>query len=99
MDDKQLLKQIKTQIIDKMDPVDWTLSESYVKTALNESLAGVSLLISLLLPTTYDFHTTSVSKSLSRNANVIFTPVEKLNSYPISSQPMQLLLQSQLKGM
>ena len=93
----QIVKELKSQVIDTMDPVDWTLAESYVKKALEESVSSVALLLSLLLPKGYDLHGNVSVNALSRNANIIFTPIEKLTSYPISSQSMQLLLQSQIK--
>lgn len=98
-DDSIMLKSLKNSIIEIMDPVDWTLAESYMNKALEESISGVALLVSLLLPSTYNLHSNVSYKSLSKNANILFTPVEKLTSYPISSQSMQLLLQSQLKGL
>lgn len=98
-EDSSKLRSLKSRVIDTMDPVDWTLAESYMNKALEESISGVALLMSLLLPSTYNLHSNVSYKSLSKNANILFTPVEKLTSYPISSQSMQLLLQSQLKGL
>lgn len=93
----QMLDSVKNQVIEMMDPVDWTLAESFVKKALDECISSVALLLGLLLPPTYDLHGNMMIKSLSRNDNIIFTPIEKLTSYPISSQSMQLLLQSHMK--
>ena len=91
--------QIEAVVMEEVDPVDWTLAESYMEMALNDFISSMALLISPLLPEDYEMQNTVMVKSLTRNTNILFTPVEKFASYPISSQPMQLLLQSYLKGM
>ena len=67
--------------------------------SLNEFVAGMALLISPLLAPDYNPSNKITMKSLAKNANILFTPMEKIASYPVSSQPMQLLLQSQMKGL
>lgn len=91
--------QMEAIVMEEVDPVDWTLAESYMEMALNDFISSMALLISPLLPEDYEMQNTVMVKSLARNTNILFTPVEKFASYPISSQPMQLLLQSYLKGM
>lgn len=93
-----VLLETEKRVMEEIDPVDWTLAESYMEMAMNDFISSVALLLSPLLPEGYEMQS-AVVKSLSRNANILFTPVEKFASYPMSSQPMQLLLQSYLKGM
>lgn len=83
--------------MDTVDPVDWTLAESYLKKSLEEYISSVALLLGPLL-VNYDLQN-AASITLSKNASFIFTPVEKLPMYPISSQSIQLLLQAQMKSM
>ena len=97
-DKLSVLAVIEETLLTAIDPVDWTLAESYMKIALNEFIASTALLISPLLAKDYKPDARIAMKSLSRNANVLFTPIEKIASYPVSSQSMQLLLQSQMKS-
>lgn len=97
-DDLSLLKEIESKLLETIDPVDWTLAESYMKSSLEEFISSMALLFSPLLSTDYQLGKSVTMKALSKNANVLFTPMEKIASYPIASQSMQLLLQSQLKG-
>ena len=97
-DELSVLATIEETLLTAIDPVDWTLAESYMKIALNEFIASTALLLSPLLAKDYKPDARVAMKSLSRNANVLFTPIEKIASYPVSSQPMQLLLQSQMKS-
>ena len=94
-----MLTTIEETLLAAIDPVDWTLAESYMKIALDEFIASTALLISPLLAKDYKPNMRIAIKSLSRNANVLFTPIEKIASYPVSSQSMQLLLQSQMKSL
>lgn len=92
-----MVAALKEAVLEEIDPVDWTLAESYMQLVLEEFVSSIALLISLLLADAYKLKNASANKSLSKNANVIFTPIEKLPSYPISSPSIQLLLQSRMK--
>lgn len=96
-EDLRVVAALKEAVLEEIDPVDWTLAESYMQLVLEEFVSSIALLISLLLADAYKLKNASASKSLSKNANVIFTPIEKLPSYPISSPSIQLLLQSRMK--
>lgn len=96
-EDLRVVAALKETVLEEIDPVDWTLAESYMQLVLEEFVSSIALLISLLLADAYKLKNASASKSLSKNANVIFTPIEKLPSYPISSPSIQLLLQSRMK--
>ena len=86
-EDLRVVAALKEAVLEEIDPVDWTLAESYMQLVLEEFVSSIALLISLLLADAYKL----------KNANVIFTPIEKLPSYPISSPSIQLLLQSRMK--
>ena len=97
-EDASLLKEVESKLLETVDPVDWTLAESYMKSSMEEFISSMALLLSPLLSSSYQLGKSASMKALSKNANVLFTPVEKIASYPIASQSMQLLLQSQLKS-
>lgn len=97
-EDASLLKEVESKLLETVDPVDWTLAESYMKSSMEEFISSMALLLSPLLSSSYQLGKSVSMKALSKNANVLFTPVEKIASYPIASQSMQLLLQSQLKS-
>lgn len=97
-EDELLLKKIESTLLETVDPVDWTLAESYMKSSMEEFISSMALLLSPLLSSNYQLEKSRTMKALSKNANVLFTPVEKIASYPIASQSLQLLLQSQLKS-
>ena len=96
-EDQGVIEALKEKVLEEIDPVDWTLAESYMQMVLEEFVSSIALLISLLLEDSYKLKNASATKSLLKNANVIFTPIEKLPSYPISSPSIQLLLQSRMK--
>ena len=96
-EDRRVIGELREKVLEEIDPVDWTLAESYMQVVLEEYVSSVALLISPLLLDTYALKNATTMKSLSKNANVIFTPIEKLPSFPISSQSIQLLLQSRMK--
>lgn len=93
------LREVEETLLSAVDPVDWTLAEGFMKVALEEYIASVALLISPLMMKGFDVDSTATTKALSKNANILFTPVEKLSSYPIATQSMQLMLQAKIKGM
>lgn len=93
------LAETEETILSAIDPVDWTLAEGFMKASLEEFIASVALLISPLLMRGFTIDPAMTTKALSKNANILFTPVEKLSSYPITTQSMQLMLQAKLKGM
>ena len=93
------LAETEETILSAIDPVDWTLAEGFMKASLEEFIASVALLISPLLMRGFTIDPAMTTKVLSKNANILFTPVEKLSSYPITTQSMQLMLQAKLKGM
>ena len=96
-EDRRVIGELREKVLEEIDPVDWTLAESYMQVVLEEYVSSVALLISPLLLDTYALKNATTMKSLSKNANVIFTPIEKLPSFPISSQSIQLLLPSRMK--
>ena len=93
------LAETEETILSAIDPVDWTLAEGFMKASLEEFIASVALLISPLLMRGFTIDPAMTTKALSKNANILFTPVEKLSSYPITTQSMQLMLQAKLQGM
>lgn len=93
------LGEVEEMLLSAVDPVDWTLAEGFMKTSLEEFIASVALLISPLMMTGCTVDLSKTTQALSKNANILFTPVEKLNSYPIATQSMQLMLQAKIKGM
>ena len=96
---EKTLAETEETILSAIDPVDWTLAEGFMKASLEEFIASVALLISPLLMRGFTIDPAMTTKALSKNANILFTPVEKLSSYPITTQSMQLMLQAKLKGM
>ena len=85
----QTLAETEETILSAIDPVDWTLAEGFMKASLEEFIASVALLISPLLMRGFTIDPAMTAKA----------PVEKLSSYPITTQSMQLMLQAKLKGM
>ena len=45
-----VLSETEKRVMEEIDPVDWTLAESYMEMAMNDFISSVALLLSPLLP-------------------------------------------------
>ncbi|KAK8800714.1 hypothetical protein WA158_000039 [Blastocystis sp. Blastoise] len=85
------------QLYAYIDPIDWTLSQTYINKNVRSFVSSTSLLLSPLLPDIYSYSLNAVD-ILPHTDSLTFEATDRLPSYPLPTRPLQMVLQTYMKN-